>query len=154
MATTSSRAVFEVNYAGALGDPESSHANLGVSDTELTAKRNWWAAAREVVCVTKGKKVIISGGVIREGDYRSPRDIQNLCVSLLTSLLRRPRPHLTILSRHTSYMITLLGVTQNLADDASAVTTEFLVLRAYQYFCCCCCVLHPPDFLALFVRDA
>ncbi|KAG6370488.1 hypothetical protein JVT61DRAFT_11975 [Boletus reticuloceps] len=37
--------VFEVNYAGALGDPESSHANLGVSDTGLTAKRNWWAAA-------------------------------------------------------------------------------------------------------------
>ncbi|KAF8136986.1 PHP domain-like protein [Boletus edulis] len=97
-------AVFEVNYAGALGDPESSHANLGVSDTGLTAKRNWWAAAREVVRVTKGKGVIVSGGVIGQGDYRSPRDVQNL--------------------------ITLLGLAQNLAHDASAVTPKSLVLRA------------------------
>lgn len=71
-------AVFEVNYAGALGDPESSHASLGVSDTGLTAKRNWWAAAREVVRVTKGKGIIVSGGVIGEGDYRGSRDVQNL----------------------------------------------------------------------------
>lgn len=71
-------AVFEVNYAGALGDPESSHASLGVSDTGLTAKRNWWAAAREIVRVTKGKGIIVSGGVIGEGDYRGSRDVQNL----------------------------------------------------------------------------
>ena len=73
-------AVFEVNYAGALGDPESSHTSLGVSDTGpgLTAKRNWWAAAREVVRVTKGKGIIVSGGIIDEGDYRGPGDIQNM----------------------------------------------------------------------------
>ena len=71
-------AVFEVNYAGALGDPESSHTSLGVSDTVLTAKRNWWAAAREVVRVTKGKGIVVSGGVVGEGDYRGPKDVQNL----------------------------------------------------------------------------
>ncbi|KAF8436490.1 RNase P subunit p30-domain-containing protein [Boletus edulis BED1] len=97
-------AVFEVNYAGAFGDPELSHASLGVSDTGLTAKRNWWAAAREVVRVTKVKGVIVSGGVIGQGDYRSPRDVQNL--------------------------MTLLGLAQNLAHDAFAVTPKSLVLRA------------------------
>ena len=74
-------AVFELDYAGALGDPESSHAGLGVNDTGLTAKRHWWAAAREVVRVTKGKGIIVSGGVIGEADYRGPKDVQNVCVS-------------------------------------------------------------------------
>ncbi|KAG8221403.1 RNase P subunit p30-domain-containing protein [Butyriboletus roseoflavus] len=97
-------AVFEVNYAGALGDPESSHASLKVSDTGLTAKRNWWAAAREVLRVTKGKGIIVSGGVIGEGDYRGPRDVQNL--------------------------VSLLGLAQNLAHDASTVAPKSLVLRA------------------------
>ncbi|KAI9462578.1 RNase P subunit p30-domain-containing protein [Boletus coccyginus] len=97
-------AVFEINYAGALGDPESSHASLGVSDTGLTAKRNWWAAAREVIRVTKGKGIVVSGGVIREGDYRGPKDVQNLII--------------------------LLGLAQDLAHNASAVTPKSLVLRA------------------------
>ena len=71
-------AVFEINYAGALGDPESSHASLSASDTGNALKRNWWAAAREIVRVTKGKGIIVSGGVIGEGDYRGPSDVQNL----------------------------------------------------------------------------
>ncbi|KAG9309685.1 PHP domain-like protein [Chiua virens] len=96
--------VFEINYAGALGDPESSHAAPSVTDTGLTAKRHWWAAAREVVRVTKGKGIVVSGGVIGEADYRAPRDVQNL--------------------------ITLLGLAPNLAHDACAVTPKSLVLRA------------------------
>ncbi|KAH0828809.1 RNase P subunit p30-domain-containing protein [Lanmaoa asiatica] len=103
-------AVFEVNYAGALGDPESSHTSLGVSDTGLGTKRNWWAAAREVVRVTKGKGIVVSGGVIGEADYRGPRDVQNL--------------------------IALLGLAPNLAHDASAVAPKSLVLRARELLRC------------------
>jgi ribonuclease P/MRP protein subunit RPP1 len=72
-------AVFEINYVGALGgssDPvlvESNAAENGAS-----AKRNWWAAAREVVRVTKGKGVIVSSGVVNDADLRAPRDIDNL----------------------------------------------------------------------------
>ncbi|KIK79109.1 hypothetical protein PAXRUDRAFT_770614 [Paxillus rubicundulus Ve08.2h10] len=97
-------AVFEINYAGALGDTESAQINFGVNDSGLTTKKNWWAAAREVVRVTKGKGIIIGGGVTREADYRSPKDVRNL--------------------------ITLLGLAQNLAHDASAIAPKSLVLRA------------------------
>ncbi|KAF8838077.1 PHP domain-like protein [Paxillus ammoniavirescens] len=96
--------VFEINYAGALGDTESGQMNLRVSDSGLTTKRNWWAAAREVVRVTKGKGIIVSGGVTREAEYRGPKDVRNL--------------------------ITLLGLAQNLAHDASASTPKSLILRA------------------------
>ncbi|EEB94613.1 hypothetical protein MPER_06542, partial [Moniliophthora perniciosa FA553] len=58
-------AVFEIPYSGA-----------------LTAPTNWWASAREVVRVTKGKGVIVSSGAEEIGDLRAPRDIANL-VSLL-----------------------------------------------------------------------
>ncbi|KAF9219037.1 PHP domain-like protein [Gyrodon lividus] len=97
-------AVFEINYAGALGDAESGQTNFGVSDSGLTTKRNWWAAAREVVRVTKGKGIIVSGGITREADYRGPKDVQNL--------------------------ITLLGLAQNSAHDASAIAPKSLILRA------------------------
>jgi ribonuclease P/MRP protein subunit RPP1 len=30
--------------------------DAGVGETGATAKRNWWAAAREIVRATKGKK--------------------------------------------------------------------------------------------------
>lgn len=72
-------AVFEISYVGALGgesDPVLVKADA--AENGPTAKRNWWAAAREVVRVTKGKNVIVSGGVVAEADYRPPRDVANL----------------------------------------------------------------------------
>lgn len=97
-------AVFEINYAGALGESGANSSALGVSDTGSSAKRNWWAAAREVVRVTKGKGIIVSSGALAEADYRGPRDVQNL--------------------------ICLLGLAQNMAHDASAVTPKSLLIRA------------------------
>ncbi|KII85625.1 hypothetical protein PLICRDRAFT_85477, partial [Plicaturopsis crispa FD-325 SS-3] len=85
-------AVFELTYVGALG-----------GDTEA-GKRNWWAAAREVVRVTKGKGIIVSGAVVADADLRAPRDIGNL--------------------------ITFLGLPQDGAHDASTKTPKSLVLRA------------------------
>ena len=41
----------------------------------LVRRRNWWAAAERV---TKGKGIIVSGGVSVEADLRAPRDISNL----------------------------------------------------------------------------
>lgn len=72
-------AVFEISYVGALGgenDPMLVNANA--AENGSTAKRNWWAAAKEVVRVTKGKNVIVSGGVVAQADYRPPRDVVNL----------------------------------------------------------------------------
>ena len=67
-------AVFEMNYCGAFGsDPD------GFETASVAIKRNWWASAREVVRVTKGKGLIVSGGVINEPDLRAPRDMINLC---------------------------------------------------------------------------
>ncbi|KAI6042032.1 PHP domain-like protein [Pisolithus marmoratus] len=97
-------AVFEINYVGALGESGTGSSAFGVSDTGPSAKRNWWAAAREVVRVTKGKGIIVSSGALAEADYRGPRDVQNL--------------------------ICLLGLAQNLAHDASAVTPKSLLIRA------------------------
>ncbi|KAG0705103.1 RNase P subunit p30-domain-containing protein [Suillus ampliporus] len=98
-------AVFEINYAGAIGgEIEASLSTFGVSDTGVSGKRNWWAAAREVVRVTKGKGIVVSGGVASEADYRGPKDITNL--------------------------LTLLDLAQNLAHDASVVVPKSLVLRS------------------------
>lgn len=64
-----------MNYSGAFGsDPDA------FETASPTIKRNWWAAAREVIRVTKGKGVIVSGGITNEADLRNPRDIINLCV--------------------------------------------------------------------------
>ena len=77
-------AVFEINYAGALGsgmDGSGSGNTLGGNGGEGSgagAKRNWWAGAREVARVTKGKGVLVSGGVSGEADLRAPRDVANL----------------------------------------------------------------------------
>ena len=75
-------AVFEINYVGAIGgenDPLIVDAN--VAESGSNAKRNWWAMARELVRVTKGKGLLVSGGVFAEVDHRAPRDIANLyCV--------------------------------------------------------------------------
>lgn len=77
-------AVFELPYAGALGaeGDTAGHASEGGN----AAKRNWWAGAREVVRVTKGKGLIVTGGVVNPADLRAPRDIGNLYVC---GLLRR-----------------------------------------------------------------
>ncbi|KAG2147211.1 RNase P subunit p30-domain-containing protein, partial [Suillus cothurnatus] len=98
-------AVFEINYAGAIGgESDASLSTFGVSDTGVSGKRNWWAAAREVVRVTKGKGIVVSGGVASEADYRGPNDIANL--------------------------LTLLDLAQNLAHDASVAVPKSLILRA------------------------
>ncbi|PIL37048.1 hypothetical protein GSI_00740 [Ganoderma sinense ZZ0214-1] len=98
-------AVFEINYVGALGgegDPVLSVPSGG--EGGAGAKRNWWAAAREVARVTKGKGILVSGGVFNEADLRAPRDVANL--------------------------ITVLGVSQDVAHDASTKVAQSLVLRA------------------------
>lgn len=98
-------AVFEINYAGAIGgESDPSLSTFGVSDTGVSGKRNWWAAAREVIRVAKGKGIVVSGGVACEADYRGPKDIANL--------------------------LTLLDLAQNLAHDASAAAPKSLILRA------------------------
>lgn len=68
--------VFEINYAGAFGSD--SEGTIGESAASM--KRNWWASAREVVRVTKGRGIIVSGGVLAEADLRGPKDISNLQV--------------------------------------------------------------------------
>jgi len=65
-------AVFEIPYTSAL---------------DSTAKRNWWATAREVVRVTKGKGLIVTGGGMDVADIRAPKDIGNLCVQAFGSVL-------------------------------------------------------------------
>ncbi|KAI0638071.1 PHP domain-like protein [Trametes polyzona] len=98
-------AVFEINYAGALGGEGDPGLSIpGGSESGAGAKRNWWAAAREVARVTKGKGILVSGGVFNEADLRAPRDVANL--------------------------ITLLGVSQDVAHDASTKVAQSLVLRA------------------------
>ncbi|TFK47451.1 PHP domain-like protein [Heliocybe sulcata] len=82
-------AVFEINYAGAM---------------EGEGKRNWWAGARELVRVTKGKGVLVSGSVNNEWDLRAPRDVANL--------------------------ITLLGLPQDVAHHAATTIPKSLVVRA------------------------
>lgn len=81
-------AVFEINYVGALGgEHDSVSMQAGIADSGTSAKRNWWAASRELVRVTKGKGLLLSSGVASSGDLRAPRDIGNLCVILLLARL-------------------------------------------------------------------
>ena len=69
-------AVFELSYGGALGAEADPSGGLGEGGT--AAKRNWWANAREVVRVTKGKGVLVSGGIVNDADLRGARDVANL----------------------------------------------------------------------------
>lgn len=76
--------VFEINYVGALGgEHDSETMQAGVAESGASAKRNWWAASRELVRVSKGKGLLLSGGVASSGDLRAPRDIGNLYGSFL-----------------------------------------------------------------------
>ncbi|KAJ7729107.1 PHP domain-like protein [Mycena maculata] len=98
-------AVFEISYVGALGgDNDSTLVEAGAAESGASAKRNWWATAKEVTRVTKGKGLIVSGGVVTEADFRSPRDVSNL--------------------------ITLLGLPQDVSHSASTKIPKSLVLRA------------------------
>jgi len=73
--------VFEVNYVGAVGgEQDAVIADAGAAESGTSAKRNWWACTRELLRVTKGRGVILSGGVVSDGDARPPRDVANLCV--------------------------------------------------------------------------
>ncbi|KIK04031.1 hypothetical protein K443DRAFT_443707 [Laccaria amethystina LaAM-08-1] len=98
-------AVFEINYVGALGgENDGVMVEAGAAENGQSARRNWWAAARELVRVTKGRGVLVSGGVVGDVDLRAPRDVGNL--------------------------ITVLGLPQDAAHTASTKTPKSLVLRA------------------------
>lgn len=72
-------AVFEIPYVGALGgDVDPALGNIGGSEGGAGVKRNWWAAAREVIRVSKGKGIIVTGGVTNVADLRAPRDVGNM----------------------------------------------------------------------------
>ncbi|KDR79381.1 hypothetical protein GALMADRAFT_63615 [Galerina marginata CBS 339.88] len=98
-------AVFEINYVGALGgENDAVLVEANAAENGSTAKRNWWASTRELARVTKGKGLIISGGVVAEADVRAPRDVSNL--------------------------IKILGLAQDAAHDALTKTPKSLVIRA------------------------
>ncbi|CAK5264304.1 unnamed protein product [Mycena citricolor] len=98
-------AVFEINYVGALGgEHEPIVSEAGYAETGPQAKRNWWATAKEIVRVSKGKGIVVSGGVVAEADLRAPRDVANL--------------------------ITLLDMPQDAAHSACTKSPKSLVLRA------------------------
>lgn len=95
-------AVFELSYGGALGAEADPSGGLG--EGGAGAKRNWWANAREVVRVTKGKGVLVSGGVVNDADLRGARDVANL--------------------------MTVLGLSPDAAHHAATKIPQSLILRA------------------------
>ncbi|KAF7321289.1 PHP domain-like protein [Mycena kentingensis (nom. inval.)] len=98
-------AVFELSYVGALGgEHDAVLVDVGAAESGASAKRNWWAIGKEIVRVTKGKGLMVSGGVVAQADLRAPKDVANL--------------------------ISLLGVAQDVAQAASTKVTKSLVLRA------------------------
>ncbi|KAF9005235.1 PHP domain-like protein [Cyathus striatus] len=97
--------VFEINYVGALGGGQDVVlSDASAAESGASAKRNWWAAAREVVRVTKGKGLLISGGVVSDADLRAPRDVMNL--------------------------ISMLGIPQDIAHNAATKEPKSLIVRA------------------------
>ena len=72
-------ACFEIPYVGALGgEHDPLMVDADAAENGDTAKRHWWAAAREVVRVTKGKGIVASSGAVNQADFRAPRDVGNL----------------------------------------------------------------------------
>lgn len=72
-------AAFEITYVGALGgEHDPTLVDADAAENGPNAKRYWWASAREVVRVTKGKGIISSSGAVSEADFRAPRDVGNL----------------------------------------------------------------------------
>lgn len=47
------------------------------AENSLSAKWNWWTTTGKLVRVTKGKRLIISGGAVIEADLRPPKDVAN-----------------------------------------------------------------------------
>ncbi|KAG9110046.1 hypothetical protein FRC07_008241 [Ceratobasidium sp. 392] len=84
-------AAFEICYSGALASDES-------------ARRNWWAGAREVTRATKGKGILLTGGGQKIADLRAPLDAINLA--------------------------TVLGLDQSTARNAMGQDAKSLVTRA------------------------
>ncbi|KAG5637567.1 hypothetical protein H0H81_004144 [Sphagnurus paluster] len=98
-------AVFEISYVGALGgENDPILCSAGGAENGSTAKRNWWAATKELTRVTKGRSLLVSGGVLAEADLRAPADVANL--------------------------IALLGLPQDVARSSSTKVPKSLVLRA------------------------
>ncbi|KAF9477220.1 PHP domain-like protein [Pholiota conissans] len=98
-------AVFEINYVGALGgENDSALVDADAAENGPAAKRNWWAATRELVRVTKGKGLLLSGGVVVDGDLRAPRDVANL--------------------------IAVLGLAQDATHEASTKVPKSVIIRA------------------------
>ncbi|KAF8879267.1 RNase P subunit p30-domain-containing protein [Infundibulicybe gibba] len=98
-------AVFEIPYVGALGgENDAALSDAGAAESGSGAKRNWWAASKELVRVTKGKGLIVGGGVVAEADCRAPRDVVNL--------------------------ISLLGLAQDKANHTLTTTCKSVTLRA------------------------
>lgn len=114
-------AVFEVNYSGAFGSDPDAFETVGPA-----IKRNWWAAAREVIRVTKGKGVIVSSGVTNEPDLRAPRDIINLYVNH-TAVLNRP------LTPALENRITMLNLVPDVAHSTMTKEPQAVALRAREY---------------------
>ncbi|KAG8744342.1 hypothetical protein FRC10_010322 [Ceratobasidium sp. 414] len=84
-------AAFEISYSGALASDES-------------ARRNWWAGAREITRATKGKGLLLTGGGQTIADLRAPLDAINLA--------------------------NILGLDQNTARNAMSLDAKSLVTRA------------------------
>lgn len=72
-------AVFEISYAGALGgEPDPAMGAMAAGEGGSGGKRNWWAAAREIVRVTKAKGIIVTSGAASQTNLRAPKDVGNL----------------------------------------------------------------------------
>ncbi|KAF8876965.1 hypothetical protein BD779DRAFT_1677575 [Infundibulicybe gibba] len=79
-------AVFEILYVGALGEDNDAVLSDAIAvESGPGEKRNWRAASKELMRVTKGKGLIVSGGVVAEADCRAPRNVVNV-ISLLDRL--------------------------------------------------------------------
>ena len=120
-------AVFEIGYVGALGgESDPVLVDAGAAETGTSAKRNWWAAAREVVRVTKGKSIIVSSGVGNDSDLRAPRDVANLYIL--------PFCHKSGGLTNSLGRITLLGLPQDASHGCLTAVPKSVVFRACLFF--------------------
>lgn len=117
-------AVFEICYTGALGgESEANLVDAGAAESGASAKRNWWANARELARVTKGRSIVVSGGVVSEGDLRAPRDVGNLYVTRFNRFS-------AMCLNPPSGRITLLGLPQDASHNSLTKVPKSVVLRA------------------------
>jgi len=115
--------VFEINYVGVLGgEHDAVTMEAGAAESGVTAKRNWWATSRELVRVSKGKGLLLSGGVASSGDLRAPRDIRNLYGSFYDAI--------QIMIMEIVFRVTMLGLPQDVAHALATNNAKSLILRA------------------------